>query len=58
MEGSPGAGGDQTPHHSGQGNNQLPSAAVKSAAQALAQGRQPTGVFTCHPDLQLYPLTL
>ncbi|KAL3149193.1 hypothetical protein ABBQ32_002021 [Trebouxia sp. C0010 RCD-2024] len=42
MAGSPAAGGDQASHDSEQRSNQLPSAAVKAAAQALAQGRQPS----------------
>ena len=44
MAGSPVASnGDQPPHDSRQGSDQLPSAAAKSAAQALAQGQHPSG---------------
>lgn len=44
MAGSPVvSSGDQHSHVSKQGSDQLPSAAVKSAAQALAQGQHPSG---------------
>lgn len=45
MAGSPAGGGDQASHDSEHRSDQLPSAAVKSAAKALAQGRQPSGVI-------------
>ena len=74
MTGSPVASsGDQPSHISKQGSDQLPSAAVKSAAQALAQGQHPSGasftpsakhaqntlvVLACYLFVSLYAMTL